>query len=170
MEKLDSLLEKFYNVQLSVPEERELEELLSDPALPSEYFADRDAVLGLSGCGSDRTPEIPEGFGRRLEEAIESASRRSRFRLYTVRFMAAAAVLIAGIVIAAVFSDGDDARQEDLMAEMSVEDAREATKKAFDMLSYGLGKGHESVVIAEDRLGKAGRTVNEMLEKLNNNL
>ena len=114
--RLDLLLKRFYDAELSRPEEQELVRLLSDPALPEKYFADREVVYGLL---SKVRPAVPQDFESRLEDAIGKASRKSRFRLYIVRAALAAAVLVAGIVAGVHFYGGNEAAVDGAMAEVS---------------------------------------------------
>lgn len=171
--RLDSLLERFYDAELSRSEELELANLLSDPDLPEKYFADRDVVTGLTGkaCDSDAGfgdafPAIPAGFEHRLEGAVDKASRKSRIRFYFVRAALAAAVLVSGIVAGTHFYGGNDATMKDTVAEVSVEDAREAVEKAFNLLAYGIEKSKEPIAAVERQLGKSGKAVNDVFEKI----
>lgn len=157
--RLDSLLERFYDAELSRPEEQELVRLLSDPALPERYFADRDVVNGLLG---KVLPAVPQDFESRLEDAIDKASRKSRFRLYIVRAALAAAVLVAGVH----FYGGNEAAVEGAMAEVSVEDARGAVEKAFNLLAYGIEKSREPIAAAEKHFDKSGKAVDDAFEKI----
>lgn len=171
--RLDALLERFYDAELSRTEELELVRLLSDPALPEKYFADRDVVTGLAGkacdseagCG-DAFHAVPEGFEHRLESAVDKASRKSRFRLYFVRAALAAAVLAAGIIIGVRFSAKDETAMEDSLAEVSAEEAREAVEKAFNLLAYGIEKSREPIVAAERHFDKSGKAINDAIEKI----
>ena len=161
--RLDSLLERFYGTELSRSEEQELANLLSKPDLPEKYFADRDVLTGLSG---NIPSAVPQGFESRLEDAIGRASRKSRFRLYIVRAALAAAVLVAGIVAGVHFYGGNEAAVDGAMAEVSVEDARGAVEKAFNLLAYGIGKSREPIAAAEKHFDKSGKAVDDAFEKI----
>lgn len=161
--RLDSLLGRFYDAELSRPEEQELVRLLSDPALPEKYFADKDVVNGLLG---KVRPAVPQDFESRLENAIGKASRKSRFRLYIVRAALAAAVLVAGIVAGVHFYGGNEAALEGAVAEVSVEDARGAVEKAFNLLAYGIEKSREPIAAAEKHFDKSGKAVDDAFEKI----
>ena len=171
--RLDALLERFYDAELSRTEELELVRLLSDPDLPEKYFADRDVVTGLTGkaCDSDAGfgdafPAIPAGFEHRLEGAVDKALRKSRIRFYFVRAALAAAVLVSGIIIGVRFSAKDETAMEDSLAEGSVEEAREAVEKAFNLLAYGIEKSREPIVAAERHFDKSGKAINDAIEKI----
>ena len=161
--RLDSLLERFYGTELSRSEEQELANLLSKPDLPEKYFADRDVLTGLSG---NIPSAVPQGFESRLEDAIGRASRKSRFRLYIVRAALAAAVLVAGIVAGVHFYGGNEAAVDGAMAEVSVEDARGAVEKAFNLLAYGIEKSREPIAAAEKHFDKSGKAVDDAFEKI----
>ena len=129
--RLDSLLERFYDAELSRTEELELVRLLSDPALPEKYFVDRDVVTGLAGKACDSEAGCGDAFSAVPE-----------------------------------FSAKDETAMEDSLAEVSVEEAREAVEKAFNLLAYGIEKSREPIVAAERHFDKSGKAINDAIEKI----
>ena len=72
MEKeiLRDRIERFFNAELTLDEERELYRYLCENEVPTELRKDKEAIIALCG-GIDKEVELPEGATQRLEAMLD---------------------------------------------------------------------------------------------------
>lgn len=93
-----TLLEKFYNGQTTLSEERLLHSYLTADDCPEDLLADRQVFLSLAAM--DRV-DIPEGLASRMAAGLDAHTRKRRIRTLRRRMLpigvaaAVAALLIA---------------------------------------------------------------------------
>ena len=71
MEKeiLKDWIERFFNAELTMAEERELYRYLCENEVPTEFREDKEAIIAL--CGEPEEVELPEGAAQRLEAMLD---------------------------------------------------------------------------------------------------
>ena len=72
MEKeiLRDRIERFFNAELTLDEERELYRYLCENEVPTELRKDKEAIIALCG-GIDKEVKLPEGATQRLETMLD---------------------------------------------------------------------------------------------------
>ena len=72
MEKeiLKDWIERFFNAELTLDEERELYRYLCENEVPTELRKDKEAIIALCG-GIDKEVKLPEGATQRLETMLD---------------------------------------------------------------------------------------------------
>ena len=72
MEKeiLRDWIERFFNAELTLDEERELYRYLCENEVPTELRKDKEAIIALCG-GIDKEVKLPEGATQRLEAMLD---------------------------------------------------------------------------------------------------
>lgn len=156
------MIERFFNAELSVEEERELCRYLHEHDVPAELRKDKEAIIAL--CGEVTVVDLPAGAGARLEAMLDtlaqdeemymtderSTSKAKRRILKVPRIAwhgAAAAVLL---VVGYIFMDEspyvlNTAGEAGVVAEMpdvdtfdNPEEAMECFKDAFGDVFFAL--------------------------------
>ena len=71
MEKeiLKDWIERFFNAELTLDEERELHHYLCENEVPTELRKDKEAIIAL--CGEPEEVELPKGAAQRLEAMLD---------------------------------------------------------------------------------------------------
>lgn len=69
-ENLKKMMERFYNAELSIEEERELCCFLREHDVPAELRKDKEAIIAL--CGEEQDIELPAGAETRLEAMLDT--------------------------------------------------------------------------------------------------
>ena len=71
MEKeiLKDWIERFFNAELTLDEERELYHYLCENEVPTELRKDKEAIIAL--CGEPEEVELPKGAAQRLEAMLD---------------------------------------------------------------------------------------------------
>lgn len=76
-EKLDMMIERFFNAELSVEEERELCRYLREHDVPAELRKDKEAIIAL--CGEEHEVVLPSGAEARLEAMLDTLAEDENF-------------------------------------------------------------------------------------------
>lgn len=69
-ENLRIMIERFFNAELSVEEERELCYFLREHDVPAELHKDKETIIAL--CGKEQKAELPVGAETRLEAMLDT--------------------------------------------------------------------------------------------------
>ena len=73
--ELEMMIERFFNAELTVDEERELCRYLRDNDVPSELRKDREAIMAL--CSEDEVDALlPQGATERLEALLDGLEQQ----------------------------------------------------------------------------------------------
>lgn len=115
---LKIMIERFFNAELSVEEERELCRYLRENALPEEYTSDKEVIIAL--CDDSESVTVPQGVEERLVAMIDefeecslqttsdddAVSLAKRKRIVVPRYILSGAAA-AAIVLLLLFSPID---------------------------------------------------------------
>ncbi len=136
-DKIDALLEKFYDGSATDDEERALAAYFrSEKNIPSRYAADRDIVLGLNSGFNDADIPLPKGLGSRLNDMIdkladdEVAEVPASKVIHKINWKAAASIAAcAAIAIGTFFTfiDLDGTRVSGIEPEITVQNSERAS-------------------------------------------
>ena len=159
--KLRIMIEKFFNAELSVEEERGLCAYLREYNVPAALQKDKEAIMLL--CGSEETAELPAGAEARLEAMIDSLATdevlpevdedsvggsRGR-RLVIPRFIWRSAVAAVLVVAGYMFMDENLPSQElhPAVAEFSDEDTFDNPEDAMKCFMIAVGDMQQAMAV-----------------------
>ncbi len=143
--RIEILLQKFYNGESSLEEERILQEFFSDAEkVPQKFRAEREQFMLYHEVNSEAMPS--KDFLESLESMIDSQSVKeikltSRRRLYRIASLAASIILFVGIYFA--FMKIRTPRQTPVLADTykNPEIAYQETQKVLYYVSEKLNQG-----------------------------
>ena len=165
--KIEQLLNAFYNGDTTPEEEAMLSEFLNSENLDKERFTDRDIFNALND-NSDIS--LPEGITERLESAIDkhiadtSAYKRKKIsinRLYIAISSAAAVVLLC----IGLFFVSEKPTQSNYIADTysDPKEAALAAEKALLLVSNKLNQGLSPLEKVTENVDKTNKLLNETL-------
>ena len=144
-DKIDALLEKFYDGSATDDEERVLAAYFrSEKDIPSRYAADRDIILGLGCCMDDEDIPLPEGLESRLNDMIdrladeEGATVTASNVLSNINWKTAASIAACAAIAIGVFFTfiGSNATSES--ENQPVVTAQNSEKSAIDTIRHNM--------------------------------
>lgn len=165
---LKDRIERFFNAELTVEEERELCRYLRDNEVPTELRKDREAIIAL--CGEPEEVELPEGAAERLEAMLDGLEAmqaqlnprceediegtRSRYSLpprkgWRTFLLRAACVAGVAVVLFMALPDGKD---EPLLAEVyeekdtfdTPEEAMQCLMAAYEDIMFAMNTARDN--------------------------
>lgn len=106
--RIEKLIEKFYNGETSIGEERLLENYFSQSNIPASLEAERDLFRFYSSSRNEQLPD--DTLNKRIIEAIESEggdlTGKKRRMIYAVTSIAASILLLIGSYFIFLHSSG----------------------------------------------------------------
>ncbi len=162
--ELKMMIERFFDAELTVDEERALCRYLRDNDVPAELRKDKDAVIAL--CGEPADVQLPVGAMERLEALIDGlepqqeqcitdgtvAVEKKKRLLKIPRYAAAVATAVAMVVMAYIFIPSENLSSpeptEELMTEIYEEDTFDNPEDAMQCLKMVLGDMQQAAIIA----------------------
>lgn len=94
-EKLRIMIERFFNAELSVEEERELRCFLREHDVPAELRKDKETIIVLSGEGAEA--DLPAGAEERLEAMLDTLAEEEELYVTGERSTSEARKRILGV-------------------------------------------------------------------------
>lgn len=145
--RLRALLDGYYAGETSESDELELQRLLADASLPSEFEPDRRMVSAMSLLSPS------DGFEKRLSDRIDllaaEETRRQRLsRHFNVRLMmrvAASLVVAVGVGVSVFFY------KPDYGSDLTPEEAYLQTEYALAVFADALNKGCDGIRLTESQ-------------------
>ena len=162
--ELKIMIERFFDAELTVDEERALCRYLRDNDVPAELRKDKDAVIALYNEPAD--VQLPVGAMERLEALIDGlepqqeqcitdsavAVEKKKRLLKIPRYAAVAATAMAMVVMAYIFIPSENPSSpestEELMTEIYEEDTFDNPEDAMQCLKMVLGDMQQAAIIA----------------------
>ena len=162
--ELKRLIERFFDAEMTVEEERALCRYLRDNDVPTELRKDKDAIIAL--CGEPADVQLPVGAMERLETLIDGLEPKQeqciteravavekKMRLLKIpRYVAAVATAVAVLLMAYIFIPSDNPSSpespEELMTEIYEEDTFDNPEDAMQCLKMVLGDMQQAAIIA----------------------
>ena len=109
-DKIDALLEKFYDGSATDDEERVLAAYFrSEKDIPSRYAADRDIILGLNSGFNDADIPLPKGLGSRINDMIDGLADEKKTKdstdniFHKINWKAAASIAACAAIAIGIF-------------------------------------------------------------------
>ena len=168
--ELRRMIERFFNAELTVDEERVLCRYLCDNDVPSELRKDKEAVIALC-CGeadvalpqdaAERLEAMLDGLDQQLEqETIDSRSivkeKEKKFNIPQYIYHVAAAVAIVIMAYIAVPSGYMSNNNADAVAVIHEEDTFDNPEDAIQCLKMAVGDMLHATSIAHANTKKIG--------------
>ena len=139
LKHIRSLLDKFYQGETSLAEERELTDFFRDGQVPEELMADRELFLAMERV--DESIEIPEGLEQRAKADLERIQARTA-RVRRINFYSLSGLAAGLLIILSVYLGFLQPAQSNL-DEYAIEDPEQAyleTVKALELVSSKWGQ------------------------------
>lgn len=183
---LKKMIEKFFNAELSIEEERELCGYLRLHDVPEELRKDKEAIIAL--CGEEEETALPAGADTRLEAMVDSLavdemqqipqactaeSGKERVRKiprFVWHSVAAVALLVIGFSLyedeqPKVTNEGEAAP---LIAEVKEEDTFDNPEDAMECFKNALGNMMLAVNTTRENTRKMENTLNKAVAPYKN--
>lgn len=163
--KLEQLIERYFEAELSVDEERELVRMLAVTEVPEHLEHDKQVILALQGKVEDIDhTEAMERLSQQIDvwaaEERRSIRRPRIVRLWKAASVAACAILLIGVGLHLNKPSGPRDTFD------NPEAAYAATREALLAFSSALNKGTDYVAMAMETSEQIGQTVEQQLGKL----
>ena len=137
--ELKRLIERFFDAEMTVEEERALCRYLRDNDVPTELRKDKDVIIAL--CGEPADVQLPVGAMERLETLIDGLEPKQeqciteravavekKMRLLKIpRYVAAVATAVAVLLMAYIFIPSDNLSSSETTGEILTEFYEEDT-------------------------------------------
>lgn len=160
------LLEKFYNGETDVEEEKILENYFLHNDVETEFSTDREVFLHLFAVKKDSDFIVPEGMEKRISDNIdmwEKQCKADKPRYYTLyKYMsgiAAAVVLLIGISVFMSKNEDDSVAMKDTFD--NPQEAYMATENALQLFAEAFNK-------SDAQIEKARNVTKNVKEKIDN--
>ena len=160
------LLEKYYNGETDVNEEKILEDYFMHDEVSAEFSIDKEVFCHLAEMKENDEPTVPEGMENRISDNIdmwEKQSKANKPRYYTlykyVSGIAAAVVILIGISVFMPKSQEDSAVMQDTFD--NPQEAYMATENALQLFAEAFNKG-------DAQIEKARNVTKNVKEKIDN--
>ncbi len=171
--KIEKLLEAFYNGTTTQEEETLLHKFFNDENIPEKWHMERDLFHALYDSSDIR---IPEGFSERLEHQIDRHINKAstinesktvvshtkiRRLLISMGSIAAAVLLLTGIF----FFHDRSSINDDVITDTYTDpqEAAAVAEKALALVSSNLNKGLSPLEKARESIDKTNELLNESL-------
>ena len=160
------LLEKYYNGETDVNEEKILEDYFMHDEVSAEFSVDKEVFCRLAEIKENDEPTVPEGMENRISDNIdmwEKQSKAGKPRYYTlykyVSGIAAAVVILIGISVFMPKNQDDSAVMQDTFD--NPQEAYMATENALQLFAEAFNKG-------DAQIEKARNVTKNVKEKIDN--
>ena len=160
------LLEKYYNGETDVNEEKILEDYFMHDEVSAEFSVDKEVFCRLAEIKENDEPTVPEGMDKRISDNIdmwEKQSKADKPRYYTlykyVSGIAAAVVILIGISVFMPKNQDDSAVIKDTFD--NPQEAYMATENALQLFAEAFNK-------SDAQIEKARNVTKNVKEKIDN--
>ena len=169
--ELEMMIERFFNAELTVDEERELCRYLRDNDVPAELRKDREAIMAL--CSEDEVDALlPQGATERLEALLDGFEQqlepetadsegvlKEKGKIFKIpRYIAQSAVAAAIVIMAyiAIPSGYQFNSNADAVAVLYEEDTFDNPEDAMQCLKMAFGDMKHATAMAHANTKKIG--------------
>ncbi len=145
-EQVHNLLEKYWNCETAVQEEKELQAFFSSGEVPEEF---RQFIPLFSYIKDEQSVTLSDGFGERLQNALEAEGKE---RYITIRIfrplvrIAVSVLLVIGMGISFYFISKQDNRPHFVETFEDPNAAMQQATFALEKLSHALRKSETASV------------------------
>ena len=178
--ELKMMIERFFDAELTVEEERALCRYLRDNDVPAELRKDRDAVIAL--CGEPADVQLPVGAMERLEALIDGLEpqqeqcitdcivvvEKKKRLLKIPRYAAVAATAVAMVVMAYIFIPSENLSSpestEELMTEIYEEDTFDNPEDAMRCVQMAFANVQHAVTATQMNVSEIGSILKQSVK------
>ena len=178
--ELKIMIERFFDAELTVDEERALCRYLRDNDVPAELRKDKDAVIAL--CGEPADVQLPVGAMERLEALIDGldpqqeqcitdsavAVEKKKRLLKIPRYAAVAATAVAMVVMAYIFIPSENPSSpestEELMTEIYEEDTFDNPEDAMRCVQMAFANVQHAVTATQINMSEIGSILKQSVK------
>ena len=178
--ELKIMIERFFDAELTVDEERALCRYLSDNDVPAELRKDKEAIIAL--CGEPADVQLPVGAMERLEALIDGlepqqeqcitdsavAVEKKKRLLKIPRYAAVAATAVAMVVMAYIFIPSENLSSpestEELMTEIYEEDTFDNPEDAMRCVQMAFANVQHAVTATQMNVSEIGSILKQSVK------
>lgn len=178
--ELKIMIERFFDAELTIDEERALCRYLRDNDVPAELRKDKDAVIAL--CGEPADVQLPVGAMERLEALIDGlepqqeqcitdsavAVEKKKRLLKIPRYAAVAATAVAMVVMAYIFIPSENLSSpestEELMTEIYEEDTFDNPEDAMRCVQMAFANVQHAVTATQMNVSEIGSILKQSVK------
>lgn len=165
-ERIDLLLQRFYESETTDEEERELSQLLltAGDDLPARLQADRELFAQLATARATAEADVPQGMEERLSQLIDSQEQapRPKARIVGLRQWGMAAA--ASVALLIVVGIGQFRSQPQILEVTDPDEAYQLTCQALALFSETLDAGMAQMEQANDAVTDVYHVVESQLK------
>lgn len=163
------LLEKYYNGETDVNEEKILEDYFMHDEVSAEFSVDKEVFCHLAEMKENDEITVPVGMEKRISDNIdmwEKQSKANKLRYYTlyryVSGIAAAVVILIGISVFMSKNHDDSAVMQDTFD--NPQEAYMATENALQLFAEAFNKGDAQI----EKARSVTKSVKEKIDNIKN--
>ena len=178
--ELKIMIERFFDAELTIDEERALCRYLRDNDVPAELRKDKDAVIAL--CGEPADVQLPVGAMERLEALIDRlepqqeqcitdsavAVEKKKRLLKIPRYAAVAATAVAMVVMAYIFIPSENLSSpestDELMTEIYEEDTFDNPEDAMRCVQMAFANVQHAVTATQMNVSEIGSILKQSVK------
>lgn len=178
--ELKIMIERFFDAELTVDEERALCRYLRDNDVPAELRKDKEAIIAL--CGEPADVQLPVGAMERLEALIDGlepqqeqcitdsavAVEKKKRLLKIPRYAAVAATAVAMVVMAYIFIPSENLSSpestEELMTEIYEEDTFDNPEDAMRCVQMAFANVQHAVTATQMNVSEIGSILKQSVK------
>ncbi len=170
-DKINELLERYYNAETTEAEEKELKRFFTEEEVPAHLLAEKEMFLQLQASAGDAT--IPEGLEKRLSKTIDhwetSEQRTLKLQRGTrIRHLQWIGSIAASILIVISFGwylyEPTPVRKDTCA---TPEEAYMEAQKALAHFSIALNKGMQQMETLQETTERVEKSIQKQLNKIN---
>lgn len=171
IDKINELLERYYNAQTTEKEEEELKRFFLEKQVPPSFAAEKEMFLQLQSSTGDE--HVPEDLEKRLSKAIDKwdideqinrKSRRSK-RVYHLQWLGSIAASMLIVLSFGWYLYEPTPVRTDTCA--TPEEAYMEAQKALAHFSMALNKGMKQMETAQRTTESIEKNILKQLNKIN---
>lgn len=162
-ERINELLERYYEALTTEAEEEELRRFFTEGEVPARLMGEKELFLQLQEVSAEVS--APEGLEERLTTAIDSwaaqeeTERKRRSRIYRLRWMSGIAASI--VVLLAFGWNLYEPERRDTCA--TPEEAYAEAHEALMQFAWALDKGTQQIAMVQSTTEKIEESISEYL-------
>ena len=178
--ELKMMVERFFNAELTVEEERALCRYLHDNDVPSELRKDKEAVIAL--CSEPADVQLPIGAMERLESMLDGlepqqeqcitdsavAVEKKKRLLKIPRYAAVAATAVAMVVMAYIFIPSENLSSpestDEFMTEIYEEDTFDNPEDAMRCVQMAFANVQHAVTATQMNVSEIGSILKQSVK------
>lgn len=162
-DRINELLERYYNAETTETEEKELKRFFTEEEVPAHLLGEKEMFLQLLAVADASTPE---GLEERLSQSIDQWEELERkARILPLRWMSGIAASLLVLVTFGWYMYEPRPIRKDTCA--TPEEAYMHAQQALALFSDALSKGKKQMETAHATTTRVERTIQEQFNKIN---